>query len=299
MVVPTVCTILTPGERPSVEAAGHGYFAARHEDSITSAILLLRRQSVEAVLVSARRCDSRAIRAVGHLVREFPGVPTVALVSQHDAGTTEALLGLGASGVHAAVDLSTPSGWRRLRNLVADPASPAVARVLARILPALGDVPADTRLFFEVLVRLAPVVTTVRDLCRHLEVSSSTLMSRFFRAGVPSPKSYLSRMRLVHAAYLFETPGLSITDVAYRLDYSSPQSLGRHLKSVLGITASEYRSRFSFEAAIGQFVTVLIVPHREGLRRFSPLNCGSSGRGFTGDGGDPLPLFHAARTPDV
>src|SRR5439155_16581475 len=49
-------------------------------------------------------------------------------------------------------------------------------------------------------------------------------------------------MRLLHAAYLFLNPGLSVSDVAYRLDYSSPQSFGRHLKAMLGVTAGEFRS---------------------------------------------------------
>jgi len=52
-------------------------------------------------------------------------------------------------------------------------------------------------------------------------------MSRFHRAAIPSPKSYLAGMRLLHAAFLFQNPGLSVSDVAYRMDYSSPQSFGR------------------------------------------------------------------------
>ena len=60
-------------------------------------------------------------------------------------------------------------------------------------------------------------------------------MSRFARAGLPSPKNYLAAIRLLHAAFLFETAGLSVADVAYRLEYSSPQSFGRHLRAMLGL----------------------------------------------------------------
>src|SRR6267378_3669662 len=139
---------------------------------------------------------------------------------------------------------------------------PAVARFV-REFPAIPAV-----------ARLAPVLSTVRRLARHLRICSSTLMSRFYRADLPSPKTYLAGMRLVHAAYLFSNPGLSVADVAYRLDYSSPQSFGRHLKAMLGVTAGEFRRRFPFDVSLERYVDLLITPYRETLRAFCPLNAG-------------------------
>ena len=148
------------------------------------------------------------------------------------------------------------------------------ALILARVLPVLADTPGEARAFFEMIARLAPVITTVRGLARHLRVTPSTLMSRFLRAGLPSPKSYLAAVRLLHAAYLLQNPGMSVADVAYRLDYSSPQSLGRHLKAMLGVTAGEFRRRFPFDVALARFIDLLITPYREALRAFHPLNAG-------------------------
>ena len=130
-----------------------------------------------------------------------------------------------------------PTGWNRLRQVVGQPATRAVARIQAPILAALGEAPPDARLFLEALIRLAPETPTVTALAERLYVRPSTLMSRFARAGLPSPKNYLAAVRLLHAAYLFEAAGLSVADVAYRLEYSSPQSFGRHLRAMLGITA--------------------------------------------------------------
>ena len=42
------------------------------------------------------------------------------------------------------------------------------------------------------MIRLAPDTPTVRNLARRLGVRPSTLMSRFARADLPSPKSYLA-----------------------------------------------------------------------------------------------------------
>jgi len=270
---------LPPPERPRIDAAGDGCFDTLHTESLREALHLARTRRVDAVVISVDRCRGEALPAVARLVREFPAIPAVALVSRHDGEVTETLLRLGATGVRTAVDCTHPDGWRRLRDLVGHPASPVAARILARLVPALGDVSVETRLFFEAVARLAPALSTVRGLARHLRVRPSTLMSRFHRAGIPSPKSYLAGMRLLHAAYLFQNPGLSVSDVAYRMDYSSPQSFGRHLRAVLGVTAGEFRRRFPFDVALARYVDLLVTPYREALRAFHPFNAGLWGQG--------------------
>jgi len=280
----TVCTVLPPPERPRIDAAGDGCFDTLHADSLREAIYVARRRRVDAMVISVHRCHGEALPGVARFVREFPAIPAVALVSRHDREATETLLRLGATGVRSAVDCTEPDGWRRLRDLVGHPASPVAARILARLVPALGEPPEppppeETRLFFEAVARLAPALSTVRGLARHLRVRPSTLMSRFHRAGIPSPKSYLAGMRLLHASFLFQTPGLSVSDVAYRMDYSSPQSFGRHLRAVLGVTAGEFRRRFPFEVALARYIDLLIIPYREALRAFHPFNAGSWDQG--------------------
>ena len=267
----TVAAVLLPGERPRVDAAGSGCFAVLHRDTIPDAVRVVRERSVDAVLVSVHRCGPEQMEAVGHLVREFPGIPTVALLSQHDPGSTEMLLRLGASGVRQVVDVTSPSGWNRLRTLVGQPATRAVSRIQAPILQALAHAPPDTRLFIEAMIRLAPDTPTVTALAERLYIRPSTLMSRFARAGLPSPKNYLAAIRLLHAAHLFEASGLSVADVAYRLEYSSPQSFGRHLRAMLGVTALEFRRRFPFPVALERFVDLMIEPYREVWREFHPM----------------------------
>jgi AraC-like DNA-binding protein len=276
----TVCTLLPPAERPRFEAVGDGHFVSLHAESCREVLTAARRRRVDAVVLSVHRCAGEELPAVARLVREFPAIPAVALVSRHDGQATETLLRLGASGIRAAVDCTEPGGWRRLRELIGQPASPVAGRILHRLIPALGeDVPEDARLFFEVLTRLAPVIRTVRALARHLRIPASTLMSRFLRASLPSPKAFLAAMRLVHAAYLFRNPGLSVADVAYRLDFSSPQSFSRHLRAMLGVTAAEYRRRFPFEVALNRYVDLLITPYRETFRAFRPLHAGIGDQG--------------------
>src|SRR6266850_5314696 len=275
----TVCTVLPAPERPRIDAVGDGCFDTLHAESLREALHVARTRRVDAVVISVHRCHGEQLPAVARFVREFPAIPAVALVSRHDRDSTETLLRLGATGVRTAVDCTHPDGWRRLRDLVGHPASPVAARVLARLVPALGDVSVETRLFFETVARLAPALSTVRGLARHLRVRPSTLMSRFHRAGVPSPKSYLAGMRLLHAAFLFQNPGLSVSAVSYRKNYSSPQSFGRHLRAMLGVTAGDFRQRFPFDVALARYIDLLITPYREALRALHPFNAGSWDQG--------------------
>lgn len=268
----TVATVLEPGVRARLDAAAQGYFAAVHADTLPQAIRAVRERPVHAVLLSPAAVGREQLRAVDALVRGFPGVPAVAVVTRHDAASAQRLLELGACGVRRLVDLSGREGWQRLRELVAEPVSPTGALILGAVIPALGDVPPDCRRFFEVMARLAPRIPSGRALARQFKVRPSTFMSRFFRCGLPSPKRYLSATRLLHAAALFEVNGLSIADVAYRLDYSSPQSFGRHVGAVVGLTAGEFRRRYTLSLALDDYTTRLIVPFRAVFRTFHPLD---------------------------
>lgn len=269
---PTVATVLEPTERPRLDAAAQGCFAALHTDSVPEAIRAVRERPVDAVLISPRCVPTRDLPRLASLVRGFPGMPTVAVLSRHDASSSARLLDLGATGVRRIVDLSERTGWQRLRDFVAHPASPAGARILARVIPALGEPSDDARAFFQALVRLAPGVTTVRTLAAHFGLPPSTFMSRFFRAGLPSPKRYLAATRVLFAAALFEVRGLSIADVAYRLEYSSPQSFGRHLRATIGVTAGAFRRHHTFAQTAEGYCASLIVPFRAVYRTFHPLD---------------------------
>jgi len=265
--------------RRRLDAAAQGYFAAVHADSLPQALRTVRERPVHAIVLSPRVVAHDQLSVVGTLVSRFPGVPTVALVSEHDAVSSERLLQLGACGVRRLVDVTARDGWHKLRTLVVEPGGGTAARILGSVIPALGTPSEGCRRFFELLARIAPGVATVRALTRALRVRPSTFISRFFRAGIPSPKRYLAATRLLHAAALLEIPGFSVADVAYRLEYSSAQSFGRHLRAVLGATAGEFRRRYPLAVALDEYTRRLIVPYRATFREFNPLHHGVSETG--------------------
>src|SRR5258708_26153847 len=174
----TICTVVAPGDRPRLEAAGDGCFVAMHAESLREVVKTARTKRVDALVISVDRCQPDELPAVARFVREFPLIPTVALVSRLDHAASAVLLRLGASGVRAAVDCTEPQGLRRLRDLIADPASPVAARVLAGIVPALGDCSEEARIFFEAVARLPPVLPPPAAPAGHLRPRPHPMMSR-------------------------------------------------------------------------------------------------------------------------
>jgi AraC-like DNA-binding protein len=266
-----VATMLDPAERARVDAAGIGVYRALHRDSLDDVFRDLRERPIGAVLVSVCRCADRDTAKLARLVREFPRVPAVALLTQLEQQTPRAVLALGRSGIRAIVDVRQPTGWRELRAVLAEGRGDDIQRLaLARIADDLPNAPADCQQFFELVFRPRSI-GTVRTLSRALGILPSTLMSRFFRARLPAPKRYLATARLVRAARLLENPGLSVASVANHLDYSSPQSFGRHVRTMMQLSAVEFRERYDGEGMLRRFREELVIPHAPVLRAFSPL----------------------------
>jgi AraC-like DNA-binding protein len=205
------------------------------------------------------------------MVREFPRVPTVALLTETQSSTPHATLALGQLGIRTLVDARMPAGWQTLRNILATQGSSDLQRsALNQISLDLPGVSEDCWRFIELLFESPPKVSTVRQLARHLNILPSTLMSRFFRAKLPAPKRYLSLARLIRAARLFENPGLSVARVANHLDYSSPQSFGRHVRTVMKMSPVKFRSTYDGQGMLQLFRTDLILPYADVLCTFRP-----------------------------
>lgn len=266
-----VVTVLDPDERARVDAAGEGLYHTIHRETIADALEDLKHRRVGAVLLGVVRCGQQLDRRVASVVREFPTVPTVALLGGEPAHA-DALLRLGNAGITRLVDVRVPAGWSQLRRILASEAIRAADRTaLARIREVLEPVPDETWLFFEALFAASERSGTVQALSLRMQVLPSTLMSRFFRARLPAPKRYLAYARLLRAARLFEDAGHSIADVSNALDFSSPQSFGRHIVTFLGISAGEFRRTHTAERMLERFLAELVVPHTGALRKLRAL----------------------------
>ena len=271
-----VSTILTPDEQIRVDAAGVGVYQTQHRSHVEQLVWDIRKRGAQAILLSVRYCEDEEQENLGIMVREIPRIPTIALLSRITDRTPEVLLQFGKHGVRRVVDVRSPQGWNELRTCLSEQFVDAFEHVALRSLEsAVPGITDECFRFFEMLFRASRRIPSVRLLAGQMNLLSSTLMSRFFRIGLPAPKRYLAAVRLVRAAYLFENQGFSVANVANHLEYSSPQSFGRHVRMMMGMTAVQFRSAYSGERMLQQFEHDLITPYVRILEEFQPISLGS------------------------
>lgn len=268
---PVIATVLTPLERVRVDVAAEGVFEVIHRGSVEEMSNDVKVQQVDAVIVSVARYDTGSTARMAAMVREFPTVPTFALLTDVQRSTPHSVLELGRVGVRTLIDARSPSGWSALRELLIHENSGDVQRqMLGKLDIDLSGAPADCWKFFELLFTHKPYIVNVRQMGRYLNVVPGTLMSRFYRAKLPSPKHYIDVGRLVRAARLLENAGLSVTTVSRKLDYSSPQAFSRHVRCVLGMSPVQFREVYTGDSMLAKFREELVIPHLSTLRTFRP-----------------------------
>lgn len=276
----TIVTLLEARMRASVDGATDAAFLNVHVDSVDQMVTAVRERAPRAVLLSTGLIGRETLPDIAHLVTKNPAVLPVAVSHTDGPVPGDLLLGLGACGIRRFLDLNGREGWDQLRGILDVGGGDVEAAILGAILPQIEDTSDEWRHFFATLVRYAPSTTTVRALSRQLGIKASTLMSRFFRAALPAPKKYLAMTRLLYAAAFLSTREASVVDVSNALNYSSPQSFGRHVRMWLGLSAGEFRRELSLQAGLDHFTDRLIRPYKPVLATFRPITSLRHGLGF-------------------
>ena len=275
---PRVCTWLTARERAQVHMIAGPGAALTHCDAFAAVEDNVTRGYADAVLVSAalvRGCD---VRPLGRLTRGSAALALAGLVTEaaDDAQALAAAHAFGLAGVPAVFDCRRPGGWAGLRAWLAQcegagafhRASVSAVLDAVRGGPGAPSVSPGLARFFA--LAFAPDACRARDLAADLGLCAQTLNSRFFRAGLPSPKRYITWARLAWAAKLAEAPAVTVADVAHRLGASSTQAFSRALRLHIGLSPREFRRRFTGASLLAHYRATLVTPHRERLLTFDP-----------------------------
>ena len=286
---PLVTTLVPPVERAHVDAAGMGIYRTVHRSSLPEVIDDLKARRAAAVFISLGAWHPTARPALTRLVRDFPGIPAFAFMARPDPRAPQLAMQLGQCGVRAVLEASQTHGWSELRRALAERARTDIRRRAAdrmrRELPVLHP---DARTFFERIFLEGAALTNTRALARTFDVNTSSLMSRFFRLQLPSAKHYLAMARLTIAADHLNEPTSTITGTAHALNYSSPQSFGRHTRRLLGLSAAAFREQYDGDGMLALFLERLVSPHRTALLRLSPTGA-HQGTALTSVESVPLP----------
>lgn len=268
---PRVSTWLAVTERDRVAAAGYETFETVHRDSIRAVFDDFRNDRADAAVVSVARVSGTTCGELCELVRGFPGRPLIGLVLEADnARILASTLELGRNGIELVVDVRNPSGWDRLRGALRSPRMMESfrAQVLTRIHAEVGVLPKNCTKFFDLI--FDPALHRTKQIADHFGVGPSAFHSRFHRASLPSARRFLDFARLVRVAFVGQEPGLNGTDIANRVNASSPQSLDRSIRCLTGLTFREFRYRYDGAAMLERFVRELVVPNMAPLKSFDP-----------------------------
>src|SRR5579859_8034829 len=130
---PPISTLVTPEERASVEAAGAGVCETLHRDSTDEVSRDIRERRISAFVVSVARCVRETMH-VEHLMKAFPRIPAIALVSITDPAASRVVLALGQCGVRTLIDMRSPDGRRALRRALVDCSPLDVGRLALDVL---------------------------------------------------------------------------------------------------------------------------------------------------------------------
>lgn len=143
--------------------------------------------------------------------------------------------------------------------------------ILVAVRQTIGQITVEGMAFWATLADLAPMTYRGERIAERLEVNPTTLVSRFERAGLPSPKRLLTGYRIVLAARMFEADDRrTVSTVAYRIGFCSPQSFIRHLRKYRGVTGGQL-ARSTERAELDHYLATLILPTSERWEGFMPL----------------------------
>lgn len=230
--------------------------------------MFLRNRAVGAFISARALALVKDRTMVAGLAEQFPGHRLVGLVDAADPQAQQTLdaFAFGKVGVYKVVVVNgdlTP-----VRRAFDDAVDLFLAGAVLGVTRGVDITPGFKRVLTEVF---RPDCLTARRLALRLGLHSATMASRFFREGLPSPKTYVAWARLVYAAHLGRQPGYTIEAIAARLGASSPQSYGRTVRIYTGFTASDFRERCDGDGMVTLFRQKLVEPFAAQLREFEPL----------------------------
>lgn len=275
---PRVCAFLAPREQSQLQAATADRLTLVARPTVQKICEDVAAGYADGVIISAAVVREADLARLRTLTQELPTTPIVGLVSDGTAATVAGALLLGQAGITRLIDIRDRTGWGAVRNAFTfELPEDSVRTALTAILNAIELAADGTRLrasdglrrFFAEI--FSSDATTIRRIAAGFGIAGSTFMSRFGRAGLPSPKQYLALAKLVRAAYLGEARGLSIRLIAARLNASSAQSYSRTVRHLTGMSPGEFRRRIHGAAMLERFTETLIRPHVKVLCTFDPL----------------------------
>jgi hypothetical protein len=266
-----VLTVVDSALRSKIDLALGASASPLHLNSVAEASRASRNSYVSTFLISPALVRSADDRFIRDLLSRCATCSIVAMVNEVGSDVASDLLHLGALGVHHVVCIAHPSAWNALREKISSTGNAVTAGLVKAVSASLFDSSAQAQRLFVSMAQRSPYSSTVQHFSNAVGVWPSTLTSRFHRAGIPSLKLYLSMFRLLHVTGVLAENKLSVATASHMLQYSSPQSLSRHVQLTLGMSVRSLRTEVGFRTLLGYVLENLFAPYRNELACFQPF----------------------------
>lgn len=173
---------------------------------------------------------------------------------------------LAAAGVHQFIFTDANDRGFALRSILSSARQQCAAEAVLSALRPL--VPAPIHPLIEAVLSRPAMVCDVRALADALGVHRKTLFNRCAQAEFVGPAELLTWTRLAMVAYLLETTGFTVENIAIEIGYPSPTALRNTMKRYTGVRPMGIRESGGLERVIDRL--------RERLRSKTSPNADSA-----------------------
>lgn len=259
--------------------ADHTLTPARGWPSLEDAV---RRRPADVAVLDPGADGTVRTQDIVSLVRSYPSLP-VLIYTVLSPQTMRAVVELSGHGVHQVVLHRFDDEPRRfLQTLEQQPGVTLSDALLDRLAERLAVLPPPLVRAVEQLFRRPLGFAGADDLARAAAMPLRTLYRVLEAARLASPKTMVRAARLLRAYAYLRDSGHSVEDVAVKLDYSSRQLFGRHVREAFGVAPIDLRRRVAPDECVSRLDALLTTTGTGGDRGDEPPTGGESG-GDTAD----------------
>jgi hypothetical protein len=215
-------------------------------DEVAASVLGERLLAELLPRLATANAPAEVVEAIARLFRApqaFRSVPAI-LYTSHTREGLRAVLPLARAGVHQVIFRGFDDSRDRLRALLDEVAASVLGeRLLAELLPRLerANAPAEVVEAIARLFRAPQAFRSVHQLAAVAGRRRGQLDRWMLRAGLAPAKALMIAARVAWTHHYLRAPGNRFKTLALRLGYRDTVGLGRHVRWITGMTATELR----------------------------------------------------------
>jgi len=198
------------------------------------AIFALRNHLVSCIIIHVDSSFPKWSVELFHLKHQFPAIPKIALIADHDLELARLC---GEAGIDFVVS--------DMQKLV-ETTQLIVCRKNSKVSVAelgidLNQCSPQVMKAITIIEKMYLQLTNVQEVSDLMGISECTLSEYFRRCCPVGPKKLLTLLKIKHAVYLMENPGLSLKEIAKLVGYSNQSRFNECFHRIMRISPGEYR----------------------------------------------------------